>query len=257
MKKLVSTLGFLVAVAALAGCELYFDGNGSSGGSRPPSGSGGSGYGCTSDTDCAAGCYCDASSGTCTEGGFCAQDSDCGPGYHCDTMRSSCEPNPAGCTADADCPSGSVCTNGTCTSTCACMTDADAVSQGFGYCDETRSTCENGSDPNGSCGGAISCLLTQGSTPPSCPSGEVPLISNGCYTGACEAIGSCDTAPGCTVINDESDCLGRTDCAPSYNGINCHKPDGTACHSGDTNCTCGSFVFDHCTSKGSGRLTGN
>jgi hypothetical protein len=53
----------------------------------------------------------------------------------------------------------------------------------------------------------------------------------------------------CTHINDEADCIGRGDCAATYNGINCTKPDGTACHSGDTNCTCQSYVFASCENK--------
>ncbi len=251
MKKLVTSLGFLVVVAtALAGCDLYFDkqtpsGTGGGGGGG---GGGGNGYTCSTNNDCAAGCYC--SNGTCTEGGFCTTDSDCGSGYHCDTMRSSCEPNPPGCTSDTDCPTGSVCdaSTGSCTATCTCSTDAQAVAQGFGFCDETRGTCENGTDPNGSCAGTVTCTTAK----PTCPSGEVPLISAGCYTGSCEAIASCDAAPACEDINDESDCLGRTDCAASYTGINCHKPDGSACHSGDTNCTCQSFSFNSCSTKGSG-----
>src|ERR1700691_2303684 len=56
--------------------------------------SGGTGYTCGSNADCAAGCYC--SNGECTEGGFCGSDSDCGSGYTCDTTRSSCEPTPPG-----------------------------------------------------------------------------------------------------------------------------------------------------------------
>ena len=34
-----------------------------------------------------------------------------------------------------------------------------------------------------------------------------------------------------------------------YTGINCKKPDGTACHAGDTNSTCASFVFNSCAAK--------
>jgi hypothetical protein len=272
MNKLLNSIALLVAVSAvstLAGCDLYF-GN-SNGGSwsycgsdgqyqckgndchwvsstctDPGSGSGsaGSGYGCKSNADCAAGCYCDTKTGTCTEGGFCTQNSDCGPGYTCDTTRSSCIP---GCGSDTDCPQGQYCdtSTSTCTASCTCATDADAVKAGFGYCDESRMTCMPGSDPNGSCAGAVTCTTAK----PSCPSGQVPTISNGCYTGNCEAISACDASPVCANINDEQDCLARTDCAAVYTGINCKKPDGTACHAGDTNCTCASFQFNSCTSK--------
>lgn len=283
MKKL-NLLGLAVALAAvstLAGCELYFGGHDhnndtwnycgsdgeyqcqgndcqwvsptcTSGNGSGSAGSGsGSGYECGSSTDCAAGCYCD--SGTCTEGGFCSQDSDCGDGYHCNTDRSSCEPNPPGCNTDSDCASGSTCdaSTGQCTATCACMTDADAVSQGYGYCDETRGTCMNGSDPNGSCAGTITCTTAA----PTCPSGQVPTIFDGCYTGNCEAIAACDAQPVCANINDESDCLDRTDCAASYTGINCHKPDGSACHTGDTDCTCSGFQFSRCSDRTAAQVT--
>jgi hypothetical protein len=278
MKKLVHSLGLMVAVATvsmLAGCDLYFGShdNGSSTWSYcgsdgyyqchgdsctwvsatcpsgSSSGSAGSGYECTSSTDCAAGCYC--ANGTCNEGGFCATDADCGSGYHCNTSRSSCEPNPPGCGSNADCATGSTCntTNGLCTETCTCNSDASAKQQGFDYCDETRMTCEKGIDPNGSCAGAPG--LNCSTTAPKCPTGQVPLIdgTTGCYNGQCELYASCAATPVCENINDESDCLGRTDCSATYTGMNCHKPDGSACHSGDANCTCASFTFAACATK--------
>jgi hypothetical protein len=276
MKKLVNCLGLLVALTALgtlAGCELYFgpdhggswsycgsdgqyscQGNdchwtsptctdpGSGGGGQGMGGSGSNGTGseCSSNAQCAAGCYC--SSGTCTEGGFCTQNSDCGPGYFCDTNRSSCEP---GCTSNADCASGSICDTATsqCTASCTCTTDADATAQGYGWCN--NGTCDVGTDPNGSCIGDITCSQAQ----PTCPSGQVPTQSNGCWTGNCEAYAACDAAPKCTLINDESDCLGRTDCGATYTGLNCTKSDGSQCQAGDTGCTCQQFVFATCQTK--------
>ena len=278
MMKLVHSLGLTVALAAtslLAGCDLYFGGHGDHGpndtwnycgsdgyyqcqgdsctwvgATCPQGGSGsGSGYQCTSSTDCAAGCYC--ASGTCEEGGFCSQDSDCGSGYHCNTARSSCEPNPqpTGCDYDVQCATGSYCApDHTCQPTCSCTNDAQAVSQGFGWCDETRGTCLPGQDPAGTCAGvaASTCTTNQ----PVCPTGQVPTLIDGCYTGQCRDYGTCDISPVCSHINDETDCLDRaTDCAPVYTGIGCQKPDGTACRAGDTNCTCQSFQFNSCTSR--------
>jgi len=276
MKNLVNSLGLLVAVATvstLAGCDLYYQDHDSgswsycaadgqyschndnctyvgptctdpgSGSGSAGSGSGsGSGYECTSNAQCAAGCYC--SNGTCTEGGFCSTNADCGPGYTCDTSRSSCEP---GCSSDSDCPQGQYCDaqNATCTASCVCSSDADAVKQGFGWCDTSRMTCMVGTDPNGSCGGAVTCSTKQ----PTCPSGQVPTILNGCWTGNCEAIASCDTPPSCSVINDETDCLGRADCSAVYTGIDCTKSDGSACHAGDTDCTCKSYEFNSCQDR--------
>jgi hypothetical protein len=211
-------------------------------------GSGGSGYDCSSNTDCAAGCYC--ADGTCTEAGFCSTDADCGQGYHCDATRASCEPNPPQptCNADADCPSGSTCDSGSCTATCACATDADATQQGYGWCDETRGTCMTGSDPAGDCAGDVTCNTKE----PACPDGQTALIANGCYTGECRAITSCQSAPTCADVEHEDDCLNRaTDCSASYTGLNCHTPTGGACHAGDTNCTCSNFEFASCTDRGS------
>jgi Cys-rich repeat protein len=247
MKKLVHSLGLMVALVTtsmLAGCDLYFGSHdhgsstwnycGSDGyyqcqgdnctwesASCPATtndGGVGSGYECTSSTDCAAGCYC-GSNGVCTEGGFCATNADCGPGYQCDTARSSCEPVPPGCQADSDCATGHSCN----TATGACVADTCAGTPGTGC-----STAE-----------------------PKCATGEVPLIdpTTDCYTGQCQAYASCSAKPVCENINDESDCLGRSDCATTYTGLNCHKPDGTACHSGDTNCTCQSFQFATCSTK--------
>ena len=279
MNKLVQSLGLMVALAAtsmLAGCELYFGSHDHNGGGStwnycgsdgyyqchgdsctwvsptcPDPGSSGSGYECTTSTDCAAGCYC--ASGTCEEGGFCSGNSDCGPGYHCDTDRSSCEPDGGSgsgsavtCTSDASCPDGQICgPNGTCTAPCWCASDAQAASQGYAYCDESRQTCMSGTDPAGTCGGTPDASCT--TQPPKCASGDVPLLSNGCWNGQCEAASQCAVPPVCGNINDESNCLSRSDCRPEYTGHDCHKSDGTACHDGDTGCTCATFTFADCT----------
>jgi hypothetical protein len=251
MKKLFHTLSLLIAIGALgtlSGCELYFGGHGGSGGGNDswnycgsdgyyscqgdnctwvsatcPAGQGsgsgsgqGSGYECTMSTDCAAGCYC--ANGTCNEGGFCTSDSDCGTGFHCNTDRSSCEPNPTqppGCKSDADCNVG-----------------------GGQFCDVPTGTCTQGS-----CAGDVTCNTVA----PTCASGSVPLIYNGCYTGGCLATDACSAAPVCAHINDEPNCLDRADCTAVYVGLNCtNSQTGQSCHSGDAGCTCASFSFDHC-----------
>ncbi|HEU0029042.1 MAG TPA: hypothetical protein VFQ53_00325 [Kofleriaceae bacterium] len=267
MNKLLSLFGLAIAAAALTGCELYFgeDNNdnwsycGADGyyvcqgdacewaGAECPGGGGG-GFSCESDADCAAGCYCQ--NGVCEEGGFCSADTDCPDGFHCDESRSSCVPN--GCATDADCLAGQTCQDNNCVTTCVCENDQQAKDAGFGYCDETRSTCMPGEDPAGSCVGQVTCNLKA----PTCAAGEVPLIKDGCYTGACRAIAQCDAAPTCAALTHEPDCLARTaDCRAVYTGINCTKPDGTQCNAGDTNCTCESFKFNSCESR-SARLSG-
>ena len=281
MKHSLSLLVATMAATTLAGCQLYFgedEGNGGDAwtycgqdgyyecnendcywrgpdcpaGMGSGSGSGGQvpgGYECKDSTDCAAGCYC--SNGVCEEAGFCTQDSDCGNGYVCNTMRSSCEPTntpppPTSCTTDYDCAAGSYCNPATlqCEATCSCMTDADAKSQNFDYCDEGRATCLPGIDPAGDCAGAVTCNIVR----PSCPEGSVALISEGCYTGNCMAINSCATAPSCSAFGNETDCFNDTDCNVSYTGINCHNTmTGTSCTANSTNCTCDSYQFASCT----------
>src|SRR5690606_35584670 len=177
-----------LASFALAGCQLYFGDErhndgwsycGSDGyytcegddcrwvSSWCPDGAGsgaGPGFECNEHTDCAAGCYC-GENGLCEEAGFCTQDSDCGDGYTCNESCSSCEPaedepdNP--CFFDSQCPQGEYCSLDTlrCTASCTCTTDSEAVAQGFGFCDETRTTCLPGSDPTGDCAGEVTCNL--------------------------------------------------------------------------------------------------
>lgn len=241
MKKL--SIGVLVALTTtvLSGCALYFGEDddddvwtycGSDGYYRcddddcrwvsatcpdpamPPPGE----FECQSNEDCAAGCYC-ADNGFCEEAGFCTQDEDCGDGFYCNVPRASCEPI-----------------------SCTCSTDAEAVDQGYDYCDETKGTCQTGVDPNGTCAGELTCNVAR----PNCPAGQVPTVLDGCWTGLCSPVDACEAPPACAHINDEASCSARSDCAQVVNGINCQTPDGTACQSGDTNCTCERYVFAAC-----------
>ena len=274
MMKPIALLVALSTTVMLAGCELYFGSShdrwdycGSDGYHQcdgdncewvSPScpegtGSGGqpNGYNCTSSADCAAGCYCQ--NGVCEEAGFCTQDSDCGQGYVCNKDRSSCEPapQPTPCAVDSECAQGEYCSPDTltCTATCTCTNDQQAIDGGYGWCDESRNTCLPGQDPAGSCGGEATCTTAQ----PTCPVGQVPTLIDGCWTGSCRDYAACDVNPVCGHINDEPNCLGRSDCSGVYTGLNCTKPDGSACQSGDTNCTCTSFVFASCHTRTAAR----
>jgi hypothetical protein len=239
MTKLLSSVGLALALAmasVLAGCQLYFGSNDDDGdrGGRPP------GSACAKDADCAAGCFCE--NGTCAEAGFCGSDKDCGTGFHCDTARSSCIPNPA-CSANENCSQGSMCSNGGCVVTCTCANDADAIKQGAGWCDVARSTCMPGTNPLGACTGAITCT----NAPPKCVEGEVPGRANGCYTGSCRPIDACEAAPECKAIQFELDCRARSaDCREITIGQDCHRPDGSNCNSGDTDCVCRINTFYGC-----------
>ncbi|MDQ3364312.1 MAG: hypothetical protein M3680_02635 [Myxococcota bacterium] len=245
MTKSLHSLGLALTLAfftmGLTGCQLYFGGD-SDIGDRP---GGGGGWSCESNLDCAAGCYCEGAtpskSGICEEAGFCSQDSDCPTGYTCDD-RSSCVPDQTPtCEQDVDCAAGSFCTGGVCETSCICSNDAEAQEQGWQHCDETRNTCKPQND-GGTCGGTPTC-----GTQPACPVGSVALTgADGCYLGTCSAVTTCDVTPTCAAYQHEADCFGAGGCSASYTGINCRKPDGSACQAGDTGCTCESFVFATC-----------
>jgi hypothetical protein len=228
MNKLLSSVGLAIGIAMvslLAGCQLYFgDSDDRSGDPRPGRPGNPPGYACDTDADCAAGCFC-GEDGTCDEGGFCNVDDDCGEGFQCDKERASCIPSPA----------------------CKCSNDAEAVAQGAGWCDEAKGTCEPGTDPEGACTGALTCTTAA----PKCPAGEVALLRDGCYTGACRAIAACEAPPVCSNLQHEGDCISRNgDCGTVYNGHGCTKPSGDACRVGDADCTCTSFSFAACEPKG-------
>ncbi len=248
MTNQLRSLGFVVLMAAtLAGCTLYFndnddDGRGWSDGSGSD-GWGGDGYYCADDRECAAGCYCDENSGVCEEAGYCSVDRDCPDGFVCDD-RSSCVPSDT-CTSDDQCLAGSFCNEGACETSCVCDTDADAQAQGFGYCDEVRNTCMP-SDPSGSCAGAVTCNTRA----PQCAAGSVPTVLDGCYTGNCEVITSCDVSPVCGALQYEVDCLNANDdlsCGATFVGINCRAPDGSSCTAGASGCTCERFEYSSCS----------
>lgn len=101
-------------------------------------------YGCQSNYECAAGCYCDTSTGygTCVEQGFCSSNYDCPEGFVCDD-RSSCIPgnsNPGYCVYDYECGPGAYCDEltGTCQPGLTC--DQVACPSGY-YCDD-RAVCQ-------------------------------------------------------------------------------------------------------------------
>lgn len=90
-------------------------------------------------------------------------------------------------------------------------------------------------DP-GSCVGAVTCTTPE----PACPPNTIAGRRNGCWTGYCIPYAQCDQLPACSTL-DEMDCISRTDCSPTYEGMNC-----TCTMSG---CTCQTLVFDACKMK--------
>jgi hypothetical protein len=99
----------------------------------------------------------------------------------------------------------------------------------FGYCiDETGPT-----DP-GSCVGMIACTVD----PPDCPEGTVAGMGEGCWTGYCIPLDECESLSACSEQPEEQ-CVGRADCEPVYEGLDC------TCDGED--CTCAEWVFESCS----------
>lgn len=205
---------------------------------------GGSNF-CSADDQCAQGSYCDEVSGACVPSWTCTENWECGDSYEC--INGTCAPST--CDSDTDCAAGCYCDPsqpggiGGCAESCYCSSDAEAQAGGFNWCDEVRSTCMPGTDPNrGTCAGEVTCNLGA----PTCAAGQVPLILNGCYSGECIALEQCEAAPVCEVLNTEAQCLAGDSCYPVYNGTNCTNGSGSACQPGDSGCTCASYSFDEC-----------
>ncbi|RMH37749.1 MAG: hypothetical protein D6689_20660 [Deltaproteobacteria bacterium] len=207
----------------------------------------GSGELCTSDADCPYGTYCDEASGACVGSWTCTDDGDCGPGYECDD-RGTCVPSP--CTDDSQCLEGCVCVDGTCEETGTCSADADC---GEGMkCDKDRNTCTpcgaDGCEPvnPGNCYEPAVCEIA----PPVCPSGTLPGVADGCYTGVCIPEALCPDEPPftCADAADEADCLDHG-CEPVYVGVNCTDPDGGTCVGDEPDCTCEYFEYGFCRDR--------
>ncbi len=204
-KNAILMAALAVFSTALAGCHLYFgdddddsysycDDSGcyqcDDWGCTP--GGGEPGWTCTSNYDCAAGCFC-STDGYCEEAGFCTTDSDCISGFECDD-RSSCVPEGSGdtCTADADCPTASFCdeASGHCVGSWGCTDDASC---GMGFECDDRNTC----------------------VPQVCT--DDSMCQEGCYcdevagecieTATCDALGNC---PGDLVCDSD-----RNTCVPA------------------------------------------
>jgi len=94
---------------------------------------------------------------------------------------------------------------------------------------------EDNPDDPGLCYGEITC----DSLPPDCPAETMPGISDGCWTGYCIPVADCEVQMVCGDITEEFSCIARSDCSPTYQGIDC------VCDANDV-CTCASHVFDGC-----------
>lgn len=238
---------FLGAIAllsmALAGCQFYFE-DGSGAGSDP--GGWGSGWDCQTNDQCAPGCYC-SDAGYCEEAGFCDDSTQCPEGWTCDD-RNSCVPGGdqgSPCETDAECAEGSYCNaDGVCEQTGVC-TD-ETMCQDGQTCDPDRNTCVP-SQPESFCQAEVTCT----DVPPACDVGTSAEIVDGCYTGNCIDNADCSDAAACSQLV-EDDCAARADCLKVFRGINCTDPNGLECDAADANCTCESFLYDHCSAANGG-----
>jgi len=150
------------------------------------------------------------------------------------------------CTTDVNCAAGCFCSDGTCTEAGFCTTDKDC---GDGFtCDTARSSCKPAPPaPVATCAGTAATTCTTAA--PACPVGQTPLLLDGCFTGACSDIKTCDAAPTCSALQHEADCKARTtDCTEVFVGRNCT---GTTCGVSTVDCTCESYTYAACDAANS------
>ena len=276
MRTATSLLGLITLIGCTAGCDFwgkektryytYCDGTGCY--TCDPSGcsptGGRVGGACTTQQQCAEGCYCEGKSGTCVEGGYCQKDEDCQGGFDCNTARHSCQPTasdagvrlpdggvqgvdagrPATCAVDGDCDGGAVCVAGVCKPTGPCTVDGDCARIGAGLvCDTGKGVCA--SPPAGpactcdcDCGAGHVCQNAHCLAAPADPSvgctfnrecGSGQCVNSRCQQ-ACSGNGDCGTGDVCQggfcVANPapHGGCTYNVDCGPGATCIN------TACH---------------------------
>lgn len=259
LRNTIIAFAFAAASLGLTGCELYFDEPSGSDtwsycddtgcwtcdewGCWPSDGSGGPGWSCADNKDCAAGCYC-SDEGYCEEAGFCSGDEQCPAGFICDD-RASCVPegSTGSCESHADCPAGAYCEedSGECVESDTCETGDDCSQDGF-VCDDSG-TCVPGEEPTLVCQGEVTCETV----PPACPLGSTPAIDvdTGCYTGDCIDNAECPDGNPC-ASNTEDQCIAAAECTAVYSGTNCTDPNGNACNANEANCTCESYTYTGC-----------
>jgi hypothetical protein len=155
----------------------------------------------------------------------CYSDEECGTGNSCNADEV-CLP-PPGCSPTAECDA--VCYG-------YCVPDPIDHCYGEVSCDAMPPECPSGTRPgiygecwSGSCiavdecpEGTCSDQPTCDIQPPHCAEGSVPGVHpGGCYTGYCIPEGQCEDNPAPCGQLDEVACVGRSDCAPYYEGVDC------------------------------------
>lgn len=156
------------------------------------------------------------------------EDTTCAPGSHCEmqcnpgdptmppgTMTecvATCVPDAgAGCAA-IDCGPGTHCIESclpvACDDPAGCpdLCRGECVPDDPGHCEEA--TCDR--------------------VPPTCPTGTIPGVSGGCYTGYCIPADQCGSLPTrCEELTSEVACVTTMGCTPLYTGTCTPNPDGT------------------------------
>ncbi|GAB4523659.1 MAG: hypothetical protein Tsb0020_41980 [Haliangiales bacterium] len=203
---------------------------------------------CNSDDDCPYGSFCEEEWGECVGSWTCWSDDECGPGWGCDD-RGTCVPMP--CEDNNDCAEGCFCDGerSECEETGFCEGDDDCAAQGYdGYVCDQRSTCVPAEPTPGDCYGEIACDVGA----PTCAEGSTAAILDGCYTGSCIPLDQCkeEPLPTCDQLPDEDSCYERTDCSPTYIGVDCTCEGGGSCRctADDVTCSCASYDYAGCVS---------
>ena len=101
---------------------------------------------------------------------------------------------------------------------------SDATNTAYEGTKFNRCLFEYANDTPGECDGPVTCDKAA----PACPTGSVPGIDGGCYTGFCIPLSQCPQAT-CESLVSESTCIARPDCTPIYSGSDC-TCDMTGCH---------------------------
>ena len=96
-----------------------------------------------------------------------------------------------------------------------------------------------GGDTNGTIdAGRPSCdsrVVTCRSLPPTCPKGELPVVTGDCWAGYCVKVSSCRTVPDCSVCNVDTDVCAQNFYPPALDTRCVEVPSG--CER-DRTCNC-------------------
>jgi uncharacterized protein (TIGR03382 family) len=246
---------------------------------------------CLMDGDCASGTFCSAGScvpdlpngmgcmhGTQCTSGVCNADGSCGnpPGTSC-TTATTCRSGicdgagkcGTGCTADAQCSTGSYCLAGSCTpglpngKPCSAATQCvSGLCGADGLCGQpNQDPCTAATDcrsqvcdPSGTCvpschqnsDCAAGAYCDRGTCKPGAPNGGMPgnmgcTSATQCASGVCDADGSCGLPPGKTCGNPQECRSGVCDSADGKCG---YGPGDGPCTSENANTVCRAGVCD-------------